>query len=296
MAGLQRKKPKPAPQVVAPGQLLADDSAQERALQPDFSPQAVSRAVLRASAQNPLVLYPLTLGLLGGLAAALLSPSVIFLAAAGLGASLGLGSWLADLTLRRHKHAGRYLQQMHQLLQTRVRHSIKQLQADLEHQGSERGLSQLRRLEDKFAAFQALLQRKLDPAELTYSRYLGMTEQVFLAGLDNLGRVVSILQGVRVIDEADIRQRLLQLDQQQPRSAAHEGEYQALSERLHLRQSQLEKIDNLLMQNETAMTRMDQIMAAIAEMDSTQPRATMDMESAMQELQRLAERAHSYSN
>jgi hypothetical protein len=289
----QRDKP---PKVVVPPQLQAEAAVGESGEQADFSPKAVSRAVLKSTAQNPLVLYPLALGILGGLAAALLSPMGMFVITAGIGTTLGLGTWLVDATLRRDKHASAYLQRMHRLLAGRVEQSIKRLQTDLQHLDSQRGLSQVRRLQTKYDTFQSLLQRKLDPGELTYSRYLGMTEQVFLAGLDNLGRVVNILQAVRVIDENHIRQRLQELDGLTQRTRVHDSEYQALSERLQLRSAQLDKTDALLMQNETAMTQMDRIMAAIAEMDTSRPRATMDMESAMQELQRLAERAHTYSN
>ncbi len=298
MAGLfakREKKAKRPTQVVAPAELLADDGAQEASLRADFSPQAVSRAVLKASVNSPLVLYPLTLGMLGGLATLLLSPTPLFIIAAGIGGAFGIGSWLVNNTLRRETFAGAYLRRMHQLLEGQVEQSISHLGGELKQLDEERGLGQLKRLRQKYEAFQSLLQRKLDPSELTYSRYLGMTEQVFLAGLDNLNRVTNILQGVRVIDADHIRSRLLELDQAGQRSTVQEQEYQALSERLQLRQTQLEKTETLLMQNEAAMTQMDRIMAAIAEMDTTRGRATMDMESAMQELQRLASRAQEYS-
>jgi hypothetical protein len=297
MAGLLKAgagRGKAAPQPVLPAQLLADDAAQEASLHADFSPAAVSRAVLKATAQSPLVLYPLSLGLLGGLAALLLSPMTLFLATAAGGLGLGLGAWLVNGALRRERYASAYLQRMHQLLQGQVEQSIGRLQQELEQAGLERGLSQLRRLRAKFQVFQELLARKLDAEELTYSRYLGMTEQVFLAGLDNLSRVVSIQQGVSAIDEAHVSARLQELDRQGQRGPVQEQEYQALSERLALRQTQLDKTETLLMQNEAAMTQMDRIMAAIAELDTSQGRASMDMESAMQELQRLASRAADY--
>lgn len=278
--------------IVTPPQLAPESD--EAPPQVDFSAQAVSRAVFKATAQNPLVLYPLTIGVLGGLAAALLSPMTIFIAAAAIGTGLGLGTWLLDSTLRRERHAGAYLQRMRELLAQRVEHSIGHLQEDLGEMGSEQGLGQLEQLREKYQAFQELLERKLDPNELTYGRYLGMMEQVFLAGLDNLSRVVNILQGINAIDEQHIRKRLLELDAMAKRKPTHDSEYQALSERLALRSAQSDKVDNLLTQNETAMTQIDRTMAAIAEMDTSRPRANMDMESAMQELQRLGERSKAY--
>ena len=295
MSGLFANKGKAnKTRIVTPPELTPEQPAGNESQQADFSAKAVSRAVLKSTAQNPLVLYPVTIGILGALAAALLSPMTIFIAAAAVGTALGLGTWLLDATLRREKHAGEYLRRMHQLLAQRVELSIGRLQRDLEEMGSELGLSQLLRLGEKYEAFQGLLQRKLDPNELTYSRYLGMTEQVFLAGLDNLTRVTNILQGINVINEKHIRKRLLELDAIPVRKPTHDSEYQALSDRLALKGSQTEKIETLLTQNETAMTQIDRIMAAIAEMDTSRPRATMDMESAMQELQHLAERSQAY--
>jgi hypothetical protein len=284
-----RQKPKSPPEIQLPPAL--ENKERDKV---DFSPTAVSRAVLKQASLKPLVLYPLSLGLLGGLAAVLLTANPIFLGAAALGGSLGLGSWFFHSVLRRDQHAADYLHRMHQLLAQETRASVRQLEQDLQALDAPQSEKQLERLQEKFDAFQSLLGRKLDPNELTYSRYLGMTEEVFLAGLDNLSRIANILQGLRAIDEDHVRQRLLELDRMTSRNSAHEQEYASLNERLALQASQREKIDTLLAQNETAMTQMDRIMAAIAEMDTSLPRASMDMESAMEELARLAARADLY--
>lgn len=260
----------------------------------DFSAKAISRAVLKTTAQGPLVLYPLALGILGGLAALLLSPSLLFIGSAAAGAVLGLGAWVIDATLRREKHAGDYLRRMHELLEGEVARSIQRLRQDLKEEGFKPGLGQVDRLQEKYEAFQELLRRKLNPEELTFSRYLGMTEQVFLAGLDNLGRTVDVLKGINAIDEEHIRHRLLELDAEGRSEQSQRLEYETLTNRLRLLAAQREKIESWLAQNEAAMTQMDLVMAAIAEMDTTRPRATMDMESAMEELKRLASRGQDY--
>ncbi len=288
-ANKSRQQPKPPPEIILPPAL--ERVEREKV---DFSPGAVSRAILKQSTLNPLVLYPVSVGILGGLAAALLSPSLIFLGAAAIGGSLGLGSWLYNSVLRRDQHAADYLHRMHQLLAQETQASVQQLERDLQTLDESQGLIQLHRLQEKFDAFQTLLGRKLNPNELTYSRYLGMTEEVFLAGLDNLTRIADIRRGLGAIDNDHLRRRLLELDQLARRSQAHEQEYASLNERLQLQTHQNNKIDTLLAQNEMAMTQIDRIMAAIAEMDTSLPRASMDMESAMTELARLASRADLY--
>ena len=54
------------------------------------------------------------------------------------------------------------------------------------------------------------------------------------------------------------------------------------------------KIEGLLAQNEEALGRFDTAIAAIADMKTGAERATMDMESAMGELARIAKRARDY--
>src|SRR5438477_12494898 len=94
--------------------------AADRAQSADFSPRAVSRAVLHETLQKPYVLYPTAVGLLGGLAALVLSPTMLFVAPAAIGLSLGLGGWALDYTLRRDQHAADYLKRLHETLAGRV--------------------------------------------------------------------------------------------------------------------------------------------------------------------------------
>jgi hypothetical protein len=261
----------------------------------DFSPQAITRAVLKSTVQKPYVLYPAAVGILGGMAALLLSPSWLFVVPAAMGATIGLGAWAIDATIRREQHAGEYLHHMQQILAGRVDRTIGTLEKELREVGSEKGLGQLERLRSKYQAFEELLRRKLDPDEITFRRYRVMTEQVFLAGLDNLKHVSDTLKGSSAIDEVHVRQRLQHLDAQDSLGAAEQGEYSSLEARLELLGSQRVKVQELFSQNEMAMTQMDKVMAAIAEMDTANRHAVMGMESAMQELGVLAERARSYS-
>jgi hypothetical protein len=240
-------------------------------------------------------LYPLALGLLGGLAAAVLGPSALFILPAVAGLGIGLGGWTLDNTLRRDKLAGDYLQQLHQALAGQMDRSIAVLGRDLTEVGSTLGMNQLDRLQGKYRTFKELLQRKLDPHELTFSRYLGMTEQVFLAGLDNLIRVADTLKGMSAIDQEHVAGRIQQLQGMSQPNALAERELEALEQRQALYHRQAQRIQDWLSQNEAAMTRMDQVMASIAEMDTSKPHASMDMESAMQELERLAGRAPRYA-
>lgn len=257
----------------------------------DFSPRAVARAVLGETLQKPYVLYPTAVGVLGGLAAVVLGPTLLFVAPAAVGLTVGLGSWAVDYTFRRDKHAADYLKRLHESLAGRVDQTIATLKAEFAELGFDPGEAQMVELSNKFKAFETLLRRKLNPAEMTFGRYLGMTEQVFLAGLDNLARISDTLKGLSAIDVKHANRRLKELASDGIESKAQDREIASLRERLQLHQQQRDQIDQWLAENETAMTQIDRVMAAIANLDTSASHATMTMESAMQDLKGLADRA-----
>ena len=185
---------------------------------------------------------------------------------------------------------------MHASLLDQRERFIVDLDQDLQQLGFIDGLSQLNRLQEKYQAFERLLQRKLNPEEITFSRYLGMAEQVFLSALDNLQRVAHVKQGAEAINEGFIRRRIDELKANGTLTAVQQQELDALRARLELKEKQSGRVDEWLAQNEEAMTQLDLTMAAIAEMNTVRGQAGMDMESAMAELQRLAARSGEYDH
>jgi hypothetical protein len=260
---------------------------------PDFSPRAVSKAVLGETLQKPHVLYPTAIGILGGVATLLLGPSTLFIAPAIVGGALGAGAWAFEYIFRRDKHAREYMDSMHRLLAGRVEETMRVLNHELHELEFEPGVKQIERLREKYEAYAELLRRKLDPNEMTFTRYLGMGEQVFLGGLDNLARISDALRSFATNDAADIRRRIRDLQKDGIESPSQDQEESALNSRLQLMESQREKVFAWLAENEEAMTAMDRVMAEVAEMN-TVASATMKMEHAMQELESLAKRARSY--
>ncbi len=258
---------------------------------PDFSPRAVSRAVLGGTLQKPHVLYPAAIGVLGGAATLLLGP--VFLVPALVGGVVGAGAWAWEYLFRRDLHARNYVQGMHRTLQARVEETLRVLNSELRALKFEPGIAQIDRLRDKYQVFVELLRRKLDPGEMTFMRYLGMGEQVFLGGLDNLARISDALKGAGTNNVNDIRRRIMALKGDGIESQAQDQEEAALEARLELMGQQREKIFGWLAENEAAMTALDHVMAGVAEMNTTQS-ATMKMQHAMEELEVLAKRASSY--
>lgn len=261
---------------------------------PDFSPSAVSRAVMNQTLQKPHVLYPTAIGILGGVACLLLGPATFFVAPAIVGGALGAGSWAFEYLFKRDQHARDYMQSMHQILAGRVEETMRVLNNELHDHKFDPGIAQIEVLRDKYAAFAELLRRKLDPNEMTFTRYLGMGEQVFLGGLDNLARISDALKSSATNDADDIRDRIRHLQRDGIDSAAQDQEEAALNARLQLMKQQQEKVFGWLAENEAAMTALDRVMAGVAEMNTVQS-ATMKMEDSMKELESLAARARNYS-
>jgi hypothetical protein len=262
---------------------------------PDFSPRAVARAVFNETLQRPQVLYPTAVGILGGVAAVLLGPSTLFIAPAIAGGALGFGAWAYEYIFKRDERARSYVQGLHRALSGRVDDTMRVLNRELRELKFDPGIAQIDRLREKYNAFAELLQRKLDPDEMTFGRYLGMGEQVFLGGLDNLARISDALKGFSTNDAEEIKKRIHDIKTDGIESQAQDQEESALEARLKLMDQQREKVFHWLAENEEAMTAFDRVMAGVAEMNTTQS-ASMNIEDAMKELESLAARAHSYGN
>ncbi|ETX05029.1 hypothetical protein [Candidatus Entotheonella palauensis] len=269
----------------------------------DFSKAAVEKAVLTATLQHPLTLYPIAVGVVGVAAVVLLIPSFgWFLAAVGA-VALGIGSWIVNFFFRSDVYADRYIQSLHDDFARQRQARLESLQEALEvcqtvpgagHLASQ-GAEQFVQIREKFDNLVAILDRKLNRHELTYHRYCGSAEQVYLSVLDHLRDVVTLLQSVRAIDPAYVQQRQAALQALANVTPADAAELSTLNERQQLYSQQLERVNVLLTQNEAAMTTLDQTTAALADMKTVAGRASVDMETARQALEALAQRADAFS-
>ncbi|MFQ5869006.1 MAG: hypothetical protein ACE5JC_03785 [Candidatus Zixiibacteriota bacterium] len=263
----------------------------------DFSPASIRRALRRYTRDHWATRYsavPLGLSILGSLLFGF--SEVAFLAIAG---SLGLAClpWVYIYYIRAGNFEHRYVERLQRAIREQTERKRERLKQDLiDHECTE-GAQQLDKLQAKFDSLDGLLLDKLDPSELTFKRYRGIALEVFLSGVDNLAAVVSALKSISEIDVDYINKRL-----QQFRQAAtdHEDreiqkEMEVLETRLKVRQKQLDKIKHLLLENEQAMTQLDETTVAIADMDTGQDEAEIDMENSMVALAEITERAKRFS-
>ena len=262
---------------------------------PDLSSAAINAAVVTRSLQHPTFVYPAALGTLGGLGALLFGgPTLLIIGAAVAAgaAAVGLG---VNCVLRRESIAKEYLAVANSQILAERTAMLQDLEEDLTKAGRKEATRQFERFREKIRAFEEVLADKLQPGELTHARFLGIGEQVYLSGIDNLRGMVSAARSAAAIDERYIGERIGTLERATKRSEAKERELAGLREQLRVATQQGTKIEGLLAQNEEAMARFDTAIAAIADMKTGQERATMDMESAMSELARIAKRARDYA-
>lgn len=173
---------------------------------------------------------------------------------------------------------------------------LAQLNSDLRQLGSAQGVAQLDQLQRKFDSMISVLARRLDAGELTYSRYLGTAEQVYLSAIDNLHDVAISLRSVSTIERDKLDDRLSDLRgaAAQP-GPSSQREIDTLEQRRSLLAQQTNKVSNLLVQNETALTALDHASTALADARIGKGNASVELEHALQDLDQLARRADRYA-
>ncbi len=254
-----------------------------------LSKKGLSRAVLKAAAQSPFTVYPTAVGLISTMGMLMFGPVAAGVAAVGYSAA-ALG-WLIEYGFNRDKHSRRFLKAMREKMDAEREHSLETLEQDLKQMGADKALNQLALFNDKFDNFQSVLEKRFDPMELTYARYLAIAEQVYLAGLDNLEQIYLSMKSVSALSVDNIEQQLEQLRHE----SGHADEIDALEKRLALFSEQQQRSDTLLRKNEIALTEIDNVTTKLANSKTQRGHADTSMDVAMDELADLAKRTAKYA-
>lgn len=267
----------------------------------DFSTSSIRKAVRDESLFHPMTLYPLALGALSGLAAFLYDLPLLFAGMGGLMA-MGAATSIVNYFFRDDAISKKYLDSLSRSFLRRRELILQNLGRELEKSRhipggepyADQGLKQFVSIEKKYQKLNLLLNQKFSTSELTHGSYLGAAEQVYFSVLDNLLRIVSLLQGASAIDLEYIHNRQQELRDLKQVDSSDEREFQTLKRREELRSSHLRQVNGLLTANEESMTAMDETSAAIAVLQTSKGLADVDMETAMTHLRELAGRVGSY--
>ena len=266
---------------------------EQEAARVSFSKKAIDKAIIKSTIRHPSVLYPAAAGVLGGLAAILIEPSLLLLGIAGAGIGLSALGWGINFGFRKEQFANDYVKDIYDSMEKKRRKKSVNLEESLRDIGSKGGVDQFLRVKEKFETLSMMLDTNLNQGELTHSRYLGVAEQLYLATLDNLESVVNTLRSIQSIDVGFVKEKI---DKMKSGSDQYEvRELEALTKRKSLYEEQKHKVQKLLTINEEAMTQLDLTVAAIADMKTKKGQASIDIDTAMNELEKLSTRAQKYS-
>lgn len=254
-----------------------------------FSRRAIKKSVRASSANHPMTLFPAAVGLLGVVGGGLFGSPVALGAGVG-GLLIGAGYFVTNYFLRFDSLARDRMKAMHQEMLAKLQARPGELRLDFEEAGFERGVSQLDMAKVKFDEFIEALRRKFDESELTFGRYSGVSETVYLSILDNLELAVAKLRSIRSIDPSYIKSQLAELENK----AGSDAELETLNTRLLLRDTALAEVDAILARNERAMTTLDGTALKVAGIQTRKASSVKDADLAMAELELLAARAADY--
>lgn len=282
--------------------MMAEQKPASPVREQGFSEVALQKAVVSKSFSHPLTLYPAATGLIGASWLVLIEPALLaFLIAVG-GVSFGVGSWIVNYFFRWENHANTYLAEIARKMREYRKQSTVEIRKGLlecktlsgVEKGGAKGLKQFEEITTKFDLFQEILRKKLNKQEITYARFLATAEQVYLNTLDNLRDLVNFLKGTAAIG-TDYKEEILRLQQLENSSSADQKQLATLLERDSLKDSQQERIDELIAVNEQALTQIDATIAAFSKTRIRKGQANVNFETAIAELEVLASRLQQYS-
>ncbi|EDY81769.1 hypothetical protein VDG1235_1387 [Verrucomicrobiia bacterium DG1235] len=257
----------------------------------DFSRKSVSRSVNRRIWTQPASSYPVAAAMGLGVSFAMFDAAWIGIAIGGL-ALAGGAMWAYGFAFGKDRMAVKYLRRLREQMRREREARIQAIGDELTKLGCEAGSAQLSNLRVKYETFAAIVGEKFEEHELTFGRYLGVAEQVYLAGVDNLQKVVIQLKSVSSIDRSYIEKQIKYLDENGIQNS--EADYEALRSRLRLADEAKERIDALLNQNEKAMTQLLETGSRLSSVDTAPGQAKLEMDAAISELSHLSNNVEIY--
>ena len=184
----------------------------------DFSHESINKVVVKTGLTHWLTIYPPAIGVPLGIAGLLFGSPVV--CAAGFGTLfISLGSAVVNIFFRSDTIAGRYIDKLNKKLKAYEATILETLEKDLRRlatvKGAEsfarQGAEQFSKIQLKYRNVKDLLEQKFDSSEMTFARFAGSAEQVYLSALDNLKQVASTLTSASGIDLSYIEKQMKEI-------------------------------------------------------------------------------------
>ncbi|MCP3868663.1 MAG: hypothetical protein GY703_11320 [Gammaproteobacteria bacterium] len=169
---------------------------------------------------------------------------------------------------------------------------LEQLKRNLKALGAHRSVEQMGQLSSKFEDLEKVLKLQFHEDELTFVRYRQSAETVRISVLENVRETEVALNSIRSIEVGRLKEKLVALQLRTGQRALAERE--TLQRRLDMYDQQSERVEKLLLENETALTALSNTAVALADIKVDASGEKQDAEVAIAELERMARRAARY--
>ena len=182
----------------------------------------------------------------------------------------------------------KYTKQIRDMIEQRNEEKRMEVKESLEKLGIRQGANQFNELLETFNTLIDVLGKKFKVTEMAYMKYYVVSQQLLEAAMNNLSGIILIKTNLRSMDPSILKRRIKDL--QNSKDELDKEEVKTLTERLELYDSESEKIERLIVQNEQAITQMVKTTQALASIDTIDEAGKLKLEEAMVELRNAVQR------
>jgi len=168
-----------------------------------FNPETIDKWVMnKIFKRNPVTLFAPVTGVLfaGGSYAVLQTMSPLMMVAVGGGITVGLGSLLVDLFVRKDSIRMSYLAEANKQLEAQAEQLTRWLESEFQELGHTQSLDLLNRLKSYMDAFEDVLEDKFQVGTETHEHFHGAAEALLNQTLNTLKDVASQVKVNMAID------------------------------------------------------------------------------------------------
>lgn len=250
----------------------------------------LSSRLFRDTSNHPITLSSGVLGVLCAIGATLFA-STFFFPALAIASAIGIASCAGFLitktVLTKHKAMLEIIEKVRkETIEKRQKISVS-IETDLTNFQDSKALKQLRQLHKKFNAFENILNHQFDKDEFTHKRYLTTAEQLYFGAVNNLNNLVMLWHSTSAIDSEHLKQQL-------ESETTDTLTIQALEKRLGIYEQSQTDIANILIVNEQAMTKLDELTSKLGSIQTREGLNEVRLDTAMSEILHLISRTDKY--
>jgi len=148
-----------------------------------------------------------------------------------------------------------YISNMQQLLVLESKRKRNIIQDQLNDFGSKKGSDQVMKFYKAFDDLKGSLSKQFSQTEITYKRYAEAANEVLLSGIDNLEDVIIALKSIKDIDKNYLKERIKKLENSIDEYELKEKKI--LEKRLNMYEQEVDRINNMILENEKAVDQMN---------------------------------------